>query len=75
MEKVKVFITTPFIKLDALLKYSGVVGTGGEAKVFIEEGLVLVNGVICQIRGKKIYPGEKVKIKGQLEIAVEEEKR
>ena len=56
----KIAIETAFIKLDSLLKYSALVGTGGEAKYLIGEGLVRVNGEVCTMRGKKIYPGDTV---------------
>ena len=54
-------IQTEFIKLDALLKYAALVGTGGEAKTVIAEGLVTVNGEVCTMRGKKIRPGDRVR--------------
>ena len=53
-------INTEFIKLDALLKYAALVGTGGEAKIAIAEGMVKVNGEVCTMRGKKISPGDTV---------------
>ncbi len=53
-------ISTEFIKLDALLKYASLVGTGGEAKMAVAEGLVKVNGEVCTQRGKKIRPGDTV---------------
>ena len=53
-------IHTEFIKLDALLKYAALVGTGGEAKAVIAEGLVTVNGEVCTMRGKKIRAGDRV---------------
>lgn len=56
----KITINTEFIKLDSLLKFAAVVGTGGEAKYVISEGMVSVNGEVCTMRGKKIYPGNKV---------------
>ena len=56
----KITINTEFIKLDSLLKFSALVGTGGEAKYVIGEGMVKVNGEVCTMRGKKIYPGDKV---------------
>lgn len=58
MEKIK--INTEFIKLDSLLKFAALVGTGGEAKYVIAEGLVSVNGEVCTMRGRKIYPGDRV---------------
>ena len=53
-------ITTEFIKLDAFLKFAGVAGTGGEAKMLIAEGRIEVNGEVCTQRGKKLYPGDVV---------------
>ena len=53
-----VSIREEFIKLDSLLKLSGVAGTGGHAKILILEGLVKVNGEVCTARGKKIRPSD-----------------
>lgn len=53
-------ITTPFIKLEQLLKFSGLTETGGQAKHLIQSGFVFVNGEIAKERGKKIYPGDEV---------------
>ncbi len=58
-------ITTEFIKLDALLKYAALVGTGGEAKYVIAEGLVEVNGEKCTMRGKKLREGDVVSFGGE----------
>lgn len=55
-------IHTPFIKLDAFLKFANAVETGGRAKELIEGGLVLVNGEPCAMRGKKLYPGDRVSL-------------
>ena len=63
-------ITTEFIKLDALLKFASLVGSGGEAKMLIQDGQVLVNGEVCTMRGKKIRPGDKVAISGGGEVEV-----
>ena len=68
----KITINTEFIKLDALLKFAAIVGTGGEAKYVISEGMVKVNGEICTMRGKKIYPGDKVDFEGNL-LEIEKE--
>ena len=56
----KIVIDTEYIKLDSMLKFAAAVGTGGEAKYVISEGMVSVNGEVCTMRGKKIYPGDKV---------------
>ena len=53
-------ITTEYIKLQDLLKLAGVVYTGGEAKVLIQEGAVTVNGAVCTQRGIKLRPGDTV---------------
>lgn len=63
MKQIK--ITTEFIKLDQLMKFADVVDSGGEAKMLIAQGLVLVNGEICTQRGKKIRPGDEVEFDGQ----------
>ena len=55
-------ITTEFIKLDALLKYEGLVETGGDAKLRIQSGDVKVNGEVCTMRGKKLRPGDRVEL-------------
>ena len=60
----KVKITTEFIKLDQLLKFSGAVSIGSEAKQMILDGKVSVNGEICLMRGKKIRSGDIVTING-----------
>ena len=62
MEETVIRIDTPFIKLEALLKFSGLVGTGGEAKVRIQEGEVSVNGEPCFQRGRKLYDGDRVNL-------------
>lgn len=56
----KIAIDTEFIKLESLLKFAAAVGTGGEAKLAVNEGLVQVNGEVCTMRGKKLRPGDKV---------------
>ena len=59
-------IETEFIKLDSLLKFAALVGTGGEAKYAIQEGMVKVNGEACTMRGKKIRPGDTVDFAGNV---------
>jgi len=60
----KIAIETEYIKLDSLLKFAAAVGTGGEAKYVIAEGMVTVNGEVCTMRGKKLRPGDKVSFQG-----------
>lgn len=66
----KIEISTEFIKLDQLLKFSGLTATGGEAKDAVANGSVHVNGVPCLMRGKKIRAGDKVTI-GEITLEVE----
>lgn len=70
MAKNSIKIKTEFIKLDALLKFASLVGSGGEAKALIQDGQVLVNGEVCTMRGKKIRPGDTVSLDGE-EVTVE----
>lgn len=58
MEKQIIFIDTEFIKLQDLLKFAGLVETGGQAKILIQDGYVTVNREICTMRGKKIRNGD-----------------
>ena len=60
----QIAITTEYIKLDAFLKFAALVGTGGEAKLVIADGLVGVNGETCTQRGKKLFPGDVVDFQG-----------
>ena len=57
-------IVTEWIRLDALLKLGGAVETGGQAKLVIQGGQVLVNGELCTMRGKKMRPGDKAQYNG-----------
>ena len=59
-------ISTEFIKLDQLLKFSGIVGNGSDAKILILEEEVCVNGEIATQRGKKIRPGDIVEVGDQI---------
>ena len=61
----EIAITTEFIRLDSLLKLTGLVDTGGQAKMMIQDGQVKVNGEVCPMRGKKLYPGDQVSLLGK----------
>lgn len=60
----KTVIRTPFITLEALLKFSGLVESGGRAKELIKEGSVKVDGTVVTERGRKIRPGMTVSLRG-----------
>ena len=66
MREERVKINTEFIKLEALLKFAGVVDTGGEAKLAIQGGEVKVNGEPCGLRGKKLRPGDWAELDGRV---------
>lgn len=63
MKEIK--IETEFIKLEQIMKFASMVQTGGEAKMLINQGLVLVNGEICTQRGKKIRPSDVIEFDGE----------
>ncbi len=60
MREVK--INTEFIKLDQYLKFESIVGSGGEAKNIIKDGMVKVNGSVEMARGKKIHKGDTIEV-------------
>ncbi len=66
-------IDTEYIKLEAALKLSGAVPTGGMAKNLIAEGEARVNGEVCDMRGKKLHPGDRFSFLGQDYVIVTHE--
>lgn len=54
----EITIKDEYIKLGQALKLAGLVGSGVEAKILIQDGLVKVNGEIDERRGRKLYPGD-----------------
>ena len=66
-------IRTEFIKLDAFLKYAALIGSGGEAKTVVNEGLVKVNGEVCTMRGKKLRPRDRVEFDGKTVLVCADE--
>jgi ribosome-associated protein len=54
------------VKLDQVLKFEGIVGTGGEAKLRIQRGDVQVNGAIELRRGRQLISGDQVEVDGRL---------
>ena len=61
-----VAISTEYIKLQDAMKLTNIILSGGEAKVLIQEGQVTVNGEVCDMRGKKLRPGDKFGFQGQI---------
>jgi ribosome-associated protein len=58
-------IDSEYIKLDSFLKAVDVVCSGGEAKILIQDGQVLVNGGTETRRGRKLRAGDQVEIGGK----------
>lgn len=59
-------IQTEFIKLDAFMKWAAIVSGGAEAKMFIQDGMVMVNGEIETRRGKKLFKNDTVEFEGEI---------
>ena len=61
---IPVTIGTEFIKLESAMKLANIIPSGGTAEMVIQDGLVNVNGEVCTMRGKKLYPGDKFSYEG-----------
>ena len=72
-EEKKLYITTPFIKLDSALKLADIAGSGGMAKLLIEDEQIRVNGEVCTQRGKKLYPGDSFRFENTDYVITEKE--
>lgn len=68
----EVKITTLDIRLDAALKLSSAVSTGGQAKMVIQDNMVKVNGEVCTLRGKKLFDGDEFSFDGRFYKIVKE---
>lgn len=55
-----------FIELIKLLKFYGIASTGGEAKMFVDEGEVKVNGQVEHRKRYKVKKGDKVEARGEV---------
>ena len=63
METIK--LRDEYIKLGQALKACGLVESGVDAKIAIQNGLVEVNGAVELQRGKKLYDGDVVNFQGE----------
>lgn len=52
MKMNKIKIDTEIIKLDAFLKWASIASSGSEAKSYVQDGMIKVNGEVCTQRGK-----------------------
>ena len=73
MKKENIAITTEFITMDKLLKFSGVADTGGQAFLMVEDGIIKLNGKLVTEKRKKVFPGDVVNIDDQIELTVSKE--
>ena len=60
-----IHIRDEYIKLGQAMKLTGMVGSGVDAKIVIQDGLVKVNGVTQMQRGKKIKSGDIITYNGE----------
>lgn len=60
----EIAIKDEYIKLGQALKLAGLVSSGVEAKILIQDGLVTVNGEVDERRGRKLYPGDVFALEG-----------
>lgn len=61
----EIIISGEYIRLDALLKFASLTASGGESKIRILAGDVLVNGESCTQRGKKCRSGDIIELDGR----------
>ncbi|MBQ8860262.1 MAG: RNA-binding S4 domain-containing protein [Ruminococcus sp.] len=66
MNKEIITINEEFIRLQDLLKFSGITPTGGQAKFLIQNGEIKVNGEVCTMRGKKMRDGDTAQYKDKI---------
>lgn len=53
-----------YLTLNVLLKITGIISTGGQAKYYLQENEVYVNDILENRRGRKLYPGDLVRVNG-----------
>lgn len=63
--KIKLRPNQEYITLQSVLQCGDIISTGGQAKAFLENEKVLVNNEVENRRGRKLYPGDKVKVLGK----------
>jgi ribosome-associated protein len=65
MTEIKIRETDEFIKLGQLMKKANWVSSGVEAKIYTQDGEVMVNGEVDTRRGRKLYDGDVVEYNGE----------
>ncbi|MFC4778354.1 S4 domain-containing protein YaaA [Paenibacillus sp. GCM10023252] len=60
----EITIQTEYIALGQFLKLADCISTGGQAKFFLQENEIIINGVVDNRRGRKLYSGDRVEVEG-----------
>ncbi len=60
----EITIQTEYIALGQFLKLADCISTGGQAKAFLAEAKIVINGEQDQRRGRKLYAGDKIEVEG-----------
>ncbi|MGY3725423.1 S4 domain protein YaaA [Granulicatella balaenopterae] len=60
-----VLIEDDFITLGRFLKHVDIISTGGQAKWYLQEYVIFVDGEPENRRGKKLFPGTQVEVPGE----------
>ncbi len=63
-------IDSEYVTLGQLLKITDCISSGGQAKPFLAETTVIVNGEPDQRRGRKLYRGDRIRIEGNGEFVI-----
>ena len=61
-----IIISSEFITLAQLLKFADVISSGGQAKDFLAQNTIVINGQNDNRRGRKLYPGDKVIVNNEI---------
>lgn len=72
LKKILLNKDSEYITLGQFLKFVGLVQTGGEAKYFLEQATIQVNGQDESRRGKKLRSGDQIRINGTHEFLISE---
>lgn len=62
----KIIINSEHITLGQFLKFTNLISSGGEVKYFLENNVVFVNEIPENRRGKKLFPGDLVKVNDKI---------
>jgi len=57
-------IKTDVIQMDQLLKWAGIIESGGQMKFMIEDQVIKLNQVLVTEKRKKVFPGDILEING-----------